>query len=97
MQVPDLHVPPVHAVPSGASGLEQPVVGSQVPAVWQSSAAVHVTLVPAQAPAVHVLADVHLSPSSQLAPSGMAGLVHTPVVVSHIPTAWHASHRAVCR
>ena len=45
-------LPSLHAVPFAAGGFEQvPVAGSQVPAAWHWSWAVHTTAVPVQSPA----------------------------------------------
>jgi hypothetical protein len=83
--------PSSHAVPSGASGFEQsPVVESHVPATWHASSALHVTGAPLwHAPAMHMSACVHASPSSHTAPSGFSGFEHMPVVSSQVPAVWH--------
>jgi hypothetical protein len=74
-QLPGTHVapqqtPPVHAVESGATGLEQaPVVGSHTPVRWHSSSGLQVTAAPAQLPSAWQESPVvHLSPSSHDAP-----------------------------
>jgi hypothetical protein len=73
VQVPFWQVPPGQAVPSGAGGLEHcPVVGSQVPARWQASDAVHSTGVPVQTPAWHTSFWVQALPSLQAVPFGFA-------------------------
>jgi hypothetical protein len=61
--------PPLHDVPSAASGFEHsPVPVSHVPATWHSSDAEHTVGVPgAQAPDWQVSPVVQASPSSQLA------------------------------
>jgi hypothetical protein len=63
---------PLHAVPSGAVGFEQaPLVGSQLPATWHASSAVHVTgLDPAQLPAWQEYAPKHLLLPAQAVPLG---------------------------
>src|SRR5439155_16325365 len=83
-------------VPLGLAGLLQtPDAGSQVPAVWHWSAAVHTTgLAPTQAPAWQVSVCVQALPSSQLVPLGLAGLLQAPDAGVQGPAAWHWS-RAV--
>src|SRR5579863_4474612 len=68
-------LPSLQAVPLGASGLEQmPVEGSQVPAAWHWSEAVHTTgLDPVHTPAWQVSICVQALPSLQALPSGLAG------------------------
>src|SRR5438132_81289 len=77
-------------VPLGLAGLLQaPVAGSQVPAVWHWSAAVHTTgFAPTQAPAWQVSLCVHASPSLHGAPLGLAGLVQEPDAGLQVPAAW---------
>ncbi len=98
-QTPEVHVsfvvqasPSSQLAPSGFGVFRQaPVVGSQPP-VWQASTGGHVTeLVPVQTPAWHVSAEVQALPSLQVVPSGFAGLVQAPVVVSQTPAVWHWS------
>ena len=85
MHVPFWQVPSVQGVPSGLGGLlHMPVVISQVPASWHSSA-VQVMGVPVQVPVVHVSVIVHGLPSSQVDPSGLVGFEHMPVVPSQEP------------
>jgi hypothetical protein len=85
--------PSLHAVPSGASGLEQkPVPGSQVPAPWHwSSAGQGTGFEPAHVPAWQVSVCVQGLPSLQIVPSNASGFEHAPVTVSHVPAAWHWS------
>ena len=85
--------PSLHAVPSGCAGFEQaPVEGSQVPATWQASLAVHTTgLPPVQTPAWQVSVCVQASPSLHAVPSGCAGFEQAPVEGSQVPAAWHGS------
>ena len=61
----------------------------QVPALWHWSLAVHTTAVPAHAPLVHLSLVVQAMPSSQAVASALLGSLHTPVVVSQVPPAWH--------
>ena len=100
VQVPDWHVsacvqalPSLQAVPSGLTGFEQaPVAGSQVPATWHGSLALHVTgFDPVQVPDWHVSVCVQKLPSLQAVPSGFAGFEQAPVAGSHVPAAWHRS------
>jgi hypothetical protein len=100
VQVPVWHVsvcvhafPSVHDVPSDAGGFEQaPVLGVHVPATWHWSLAVQVTgLPPVQAPLWQVSVCVHALPSLQVVPFAATGFEQTPVVVLHVPTAWHWS------
>src|SRR5436853_221418 len=86
-------LPSLQLVPSGLAGLLQtPDAGSQVPAVWHWSAAVHTTgFAPTQAPAWQVSLCVHALASLQLVPLGLAGLLQTPVAELQPPAAWHWS------
>src|SRR5213083_2475679 len=83
--------PSSHGAPLSLAGLLQvPVVGSQVPAVWHWSEAVHTTgLAPTQAPAWQVSLCVHALASLQLVPLGLAGLLQTPDAGSQVPAVWH--------
>jgi hypothetical protein len=83
-------LPSLQAVPSGACGfVHAPEAGSQTPR-WHWSLAVHVTgLVPVQVPFWQLSVCVQALPSSQLVPSPFAGLLHWPVVMSHVPALWH--------
>src|SRR6185436_12414504 len=80
-------VPSLQAVPSAAAGLEHaPVAGSQVPAVWHWSLAVHVTgLEPTHVPLWHASACVQAVPSLHAVPSVAAGLEQAPVAGSQVP------------
>jgi hypothetical protein len=87
VHVPAWHVsvwvhalPSLHAVPSGAFGFEHaPVVGSQVPATWHESLAVHVTgLDPVHTPLWHVYVCSHLSVPVQVVPSVAGVWLHVP-------------------
>ena len=80
-------------MPSGLAGLEQvPVVGLQVPASWHWSGALQTTgVAPVHVPAWQVSLRVQALPSSQLVPSGLAGLEHAPVVGLQVPASWHWS------
>src|SRR5207247_9760832 len=72
--------------------LQAPVAGSQVPAVWHWSEAVHTTgFAPTQAPAAQVSVRVQASPSSHGAPLSLAGLLQTPDAGLQVPTVWHWS------
>src|SRR5438477_374544 len=86
-------LPSSQGAPSSLAGLLQaPVVGSQVPAVWHWSAAVHTTgFAPTQAPAWQVSLCVHALASLQLVPLGLAGLLQTPDAGSQVPAVWHWS------
>src|SRR5207248_1128480 len=86
-------LPSSQGAPLDLTGLLQaPVAGLQVPAVWHWSEAVHATgFVPTQAPAWQVSVCVQALPSSQGAPSGLAGLLHAPVAGLQVPAAWHWS------
>src|SRR5213593_1291637 len=86
-------LPSVQGVPSAWAGLVQaPVAGSQVPAVWHWSEAVHTTgFVPTQAPAAQVSVCVHALPSVQGVPSTFVGLLQVPVAGSQVPAVWHWS------
>src|SRR5438552_3558169 len=84
-------LPSSHGAPLCWAGLLQaPVVGSQVPAVWHWSAAVHTTgFAPTQAPAWQVSVCVQALASLQLVPLGLAGLLQAPDAGSQVPAVWH--------
>jgi len=86
-------LPSLQPLPSGLVGLLQvPVAGLQVPAAWHWSEAVHTTgFVPTQAPARQASERVQVLPSSQGAPSALAGLLQVPVAGLQVPAAWHWS------
>jgi hypothetical protein len=85
--------PSEHGAPSDFVGLlQRPVDGSQAPALWQASEAVHVVVVaPVHAPAWQVSDCVHKSLSLQTDPFDLFGLVHKPVAESQVPATWHWS------
>jgi hypothetical protein len=80
-----------HPVPFGFAGCEHcPFAGLHVPAMWHSSAAVHVTgFEPVHVPPWHEEACVQALPSSQPVPSGAFGVVHPPVAGLHVPASLH--------
>ena len=84
-------LPSLQAVPFGFGGFEHaPVAGSQVPARWHWSCAVHVTgFAPTHAPFWHVSLRVHALPSLQVVPFAFAGLEQIPVAGAHVPAVWH--------
>src|SRR5207247_1475418 len=86
-------LPSSHGAPLSLAGLLQtPDAGLQTPAVWHWSAAVHTTgFVPAQRPASQMSVCVQALPSSQGAPSSLAGLLQMPVAGLQAPAAWHWS------
>src|SRR5205823_3791912 len=86
-------LPSSHGAPLSLAGLLQaPVVGSQVPAVWHWSAAVHTTgFAPTHAPAWYVSLCVHALASLQLVPLGLAGLLQTPDAGLQARSVWHWS------
>src|SRR5207249_1601520 len=86
-------LPSSHGAPLCLAGLLQaPVVGSQVPAVWHWSAAVHTTgFAPTQAPAWQVSLCVHALASSPRGSSGLAGLLQAPEAGLQTPAVWHWS------
>src|SRR2546428_548263 len=86
-------LPSLQGAPSDLTGLLQvPVAGLQVPAAWHWSEAVHTTgFVPTHAPAGQVSVRVQALPSSQGAPSALAGLLQVPVAGLQAPAAWHWS------
>lgn len=100
VHTPDRHVsvrvhplPSEHEVPSATTGFEHaPVVGSQLPAVWHWSLAVHVTgRDPVHTPDWQTSVCVHALPSLQVVPSAIAGFEHSPVAGLQIPATWHWS------
>src|SRR5207247_1165350 len=80
-------LPSSQGAPLGLAGLLQaPVAGLQVPGVGHWSEAGHATgFVPAQAPAGQVSVCVQALPSSQGAPSALAGLLQVPVAGLQVP------------
>lgn len=46
VQTPAVHMPAEHQEPSGLTGFEHPMTGSQSPTSWHWSLAVHATAVP---------------------------------------------------
>src|SRR5262249_40434795 len=81
--------------PLGLAGFEQtPVCGSQVPAVWHWSEAVHSMAVPTHAPASQLSPCVQALPSLQLEPLALTGFEHVPVCGSQVPAVWHWSEAA---
>jgi hypothetical protein len=83
--------PSLQDVPSGLAGSEQaPVAGLHTPASWHWSEGVQITgSKPVQVPDWQVSVWVQKSPSSQVDPSGFAGLVQTPVAGLQLPALWH--------
>lgn len=84
----------VQAMPSSQSA---PVLGVTVHVdvplharVLQVSLA-HVTVVPAQTPAVHLSPYVQAMPSLHAVVSGAVGFVQAPVPMTHTPATWHWS------
>jgi hypothetical protein len=79
--------PSLHTVPLDLAGLEQiPEDGSQLPATWHWSDALHVTaLEPVQLPAWQVSVCVQAFPSLQVVPLAATGLEHAPEEGSHVP------------
>src|SRR5439155_1225821 len=86
-------LPSSQGAPLDLTGLLQaPVAGLQVPAEWHWSEAVHTTgFVPTQAPAWQVSVCVQSLPSSQGAPSDLAGLRQVPVAWSLEPEGYGSS------
>jgi hypothetical protein len=74
--------PPVPVAPPAADPLLLELAAPPVPASFPPSA-------PASADGVHTPAS-H-APSGHAVPSGSAGFEQSPVVVSQVPAAWHAS------
>ena len=80
-----------HGVPAFATGLEHvPVLMLHVPTVWQASKALQdFGLLPRHVPSLwHVCVCKHAFPASHVAPVA-TGCEHLPLVMSHVPTAWH--------
>jgi hypothetical protein len=86
-------LPSSQDAPSGLGRFEQtPVAGSQVPAVWHESGAVHTTgFDPVQTPAWQVSVCVQALPSLQAVPLAAGGLEQTPVEGLQVPATWHWS------
>src|SRR5438034_116185 len=80
-------LPSLQAVPLAFGGLVEhvPVAGSQVPASWHWSVAVHTTgFAPVQLPYWQVSVCVQALPSLQAVPLAFAGFEH-PVTGSQVP------------
>ena len=74
------------ATPVPLVGFEHmPVAGAHAPALWHESRAMHMTGLPAQAPAVQVSTVVQLLASLHAVPVGAFGVVHTPVATVQVP------------
>jgi hypothetical protein len=86
-------VPSSQDVPSSSAGFEHvPLAGSQVPAAWHWSLAVHTTgFEPTQAPAWQASVCVQAVPSLQEVPSAAAGFEQAPFAESQVPATWHWS------
>lgn len=86
-------LPSLQVVPVGAGGFEHtPVAGLQVPATWQASSGVQVTVdvgVP-HVPAVHRSPVVQRLPSLHGEPSGRGMSMQAPVTGSHAPGRWQS-------
>ncbi len=103
--LPPTQIPPwqvsvcVHSLPSlqveplGFAGLEHlPLEVSQLPALWQSSLALHtVAFAPMQTPFWQESVLVQALPSVQPVPLPLIGLLHTPVAELQVPASWHWS------
>jgi hypothetical protein len=70
---------------------QAPSLARQAPSLQMSPAAEQSFGVPWHAPSWQTSSLVHGSPSSQLVPLALAGLVHLPVVGSQTPASWHWS------
>ena len=82
----------LHVVPFGFAGFVQsPLVGSQVPALWHWSDAVHTIGVPPHVPFVHASPVVHVLPSLHVVPFAAFGFEQVPVDGLHVPATWHWS------
>lgn len=95
---PLVHIrPSSQVVPSGATPLEQvPVVGLQVPAIWQAPVAGGQTMATpgTQAPAWQTSPLVQALLSEQVVPFGAAGFEQVPLAGSQTPATWHVSDAA---
>jgi hypothetical protein len=84
----------LQVVPLGAvvGGLQVPVASTQVPAVWQASAAGgQTTGAPAQVPLVQTSVVVQFLASLQVVPFGLfTPPTHKPEPVSQLPASWQA-------
>jgi hypothetical protein len=83
--------PSSHTAPFVFAGFEHdPLLGSQVPALWHESDAVHETgLAPVHVPPWQVSLWVHAFASLHAAPLVFAGLEHVPLAGSQDPASWH--------
>jgi hypothetical protein len=83
----------VHALPSSHAMVfdtcTQPVVGAHESSVHTLESLQFRTPVGWQSPVAQASPVVQALPSLQDVPSVFVGFEHTPVVVSHVPTAWH--------
>ena len=87
VQVDDDALTSLHTDPSCLFGLlHVPLPGSQLPATWHWSRALHTTgLLPVQVPAWHVSVCVHALPSLHAVPLALFGLLQTPFAALHTP------------
>ena len=85
--------PSLQVVPLAALGFEHvPVLGSQVPAAWHWSLAVHVTgFKPVHVPFWQASVCVHALPSLHVVPFDAVGFEQAPVLGLHVPATWHWS------
>jgi len=99
-QLPVWHVsdcvqelPSLQIAPSALLGLlHVPVPASHVPASWHWSMASQMTgLAPVHVPVWQVSDCVQASPSLQLVPSALFGLLQMPVAGAQVPAVWHWS------
>src|ERR1035438_3855653 len=82
----------LQVVPLAAFGFEQvPSAGLHVPATWQASCAVQVTVLPLQVPLWQASAVVQAFPSLQVVPSALATAAGQPVAGTQAPTVWQVS------
>ncbi len=79
-------MPSVHAASTGVC--VQPVAGLHA-SVVHASVSPQSAAVPPQAPFVQTSDSVQASPSLQVVALGTGGWLQVPVVVSHVPMAWH--------
>jgi hypothetical protein len=78
-------------VPSAFGRLPQIPSARQTPSLQTSSSAEQSFGVPRHVPSWQISSVVQASPSSQLVPLALAGLVHSPVPGSQTPASWHWS------
>lgn len=81
-------LPSLHAVPLAAGAKTQPVAALHESAVHELLS-LHVIAAPVHVPALQASPVVQALLSLQVVPLAAFGLLHAPVIGSHVPATWH--------